>query len=329
MRHGTNPHLPDKEGVTLLQLAVRTRDVGILQISLNHHRLVPTREGEDFAGSVLLTAIDEGASSIVEFLLREGYVDADYQNKQGETPMHRALLKQRADLTAVLHAFDQQDRALLLSTTQGESCLHYAARYSNPKELRRLLYFYRYRRTTAEPGEEKAERVTSLLNRRNAAGRTTLLLAATCQTSSVAGRWEKMRVMLNAGAKLLGGSPLVTVSPSALASFSDEVHACLSTCLQQCVENDMEGVKRFCVEYLEIIWKKSRARLVTVSVLVSALHPVDAVPLLLSLPFRLTTQPLLLAHVKTHGAQRSHPLLMLLHKELTSGALQARSSRYM
>ncbi|GMF34019.1 unnamed protein product [Phytophthora lilii] len=142
IQHGADLYQPDNQGVTPLQLIIRAHDTTMLQIILNHHHLVPTEKGEDFAGSVFMAAVDEEALPVMKFLLEEGYVGLDYQNVHGETAMHRALLKQKPRVTKLLCSLDNGARVLGLLTTSNESCLHYAARYSSPGELQHLLDFY-------------------------------------------------------------------------------------------------------------------------------------------------------------------------------------------
>ncbi|GMF66464.1 unnamed protein product [Phytophthora lilii] len=135
IQYGAQLYLPDNKGVTQLQLVLRAHDTTMLQIILNHHQLVPTEKGEDFAGSVFMAAVDEEALPVMKFLLEEGYVGLDYQIVHGETAMHRALLKQKPRVTELLCSQDNGARVLGLLTTSNESCLHYAARYSSSEEL--------------------------------------------------------------------------------------------------------------------------------------------------------------------------------------------------
>ncbi|KAJ8561496.1 hypothetical protein ON010_g8185 [Phytophthora cinnamomi] len=143
MENRAQINLPDKDGVTPLQLMIRKEDVNMLQVIINHHHFVPMDGGEDFSGSVLVSAIDQGALSVVAFLLDEAYVEVGYQSANGETAMHRAMLKSRPEVAERLRTLDDQGQALSLRTVTGESCFHYAARYSPPDELQHLLEFYR------------------------------------------------------------------------------------------------------------------------------------------------------------------------------------------
>ncbi|KAL4159338.1 hypothetical protein PRNP1_005098 [Phytophthora ramorum] len=320
LQHGAQIHLPDSDGVTPLQLVVRTHDVPMLQIVLNHHQLVPT-QGEDFAGSVLMTAADEGALPIVRFLLEEGYTSVDHQSSIGETAMHRALTNKRAAVTEFLRAFDEQARVLLLRTRADESCLHYAARYSSPDELRRLLGFYgRWRSGADVPLLEDDDVVMSLLNDVNSGGYTALFLAATSKSED---RSAKTRLMLDAGAKLLGGSPFLEIaSDRTTMTLSADVQKCLSLWLSECADSRLDVATKFCMKYLAIISSLHHLQLQVnhkvLEVLVSSGQAVDMTPLLLLLPFDRRASLLLVEHVGAFGRQQGHPLVRALYEELAA-----------
>jgi hypothetical protein len=325
VHNGANIHLSTREGVTPLQLAIRTDDVTTLQIMLNHHRLVPTDQGEDFAGSVLMAAIDEGALPVVEFLLEEGHVDVDHRNTHGETPMHRALLKQRADVTEFLRAFDEHGRALLLSTTTDESCLHYAARYALPEEVNRLLGSYRQWQDDRGCGvDENPEAATQLLNSVNSTRSTAVFLAATSDSDSVETRDSKTRLMLEAGARLLGSSPFLelTAPQQPIMALTAEVQSCLCVWLSECARTCLGDVTKFCVEYLAIISAPHEHQLPVshdvLGVLLSSGQAVDVAPLLLLLPFDRRASLALLEHVGTFGRRQNHSLILALSQELAT-----------
>ncbi|KAG7379453.1 hypothetical protein PHYPSEUDO_008558 [Phytophthora pseudosyringae] len=322
LQHGANIHLPGNDGVTPLQLVIRTHDVGMLHVVLNHHQLVPTDKGEPFAGHVLMVAVDTGALPVVKFLLDEEYVSVDYQNGTGETAMHRALLQHRDAVTELLRAVDDRASAAVLRTRFDESCLHYAARYSNPAELQRLLGFCR------QQGESVGEEgLAALLNSVNAAGSTALFLAATSQSDSLGDRTAKTRLMLEAGAKLLGSSPFLETtsgggSSTAIMVLSTEAQVCLRSWLSECAESRFDDVTKFCMEYLAIIYSLHHPRLQVnhevLGVMLSTGQAVDTACLLLLLPFDRRASMALLELVGAFGRQQGHALVLALYEELAA-----------
>ncbi|GMF52409.1 unnamed protein product [Phytophthora fragariaefolia] len=283
MRHGANLYLPDNDGVTPLEAVIRTQDVNMLQVLLNHHQLVVTPRGEDFAGFVFLTATDNAALSVMGFLLEEGYVSVSYQNVMGETAMHRSLLKQKSAVTEFLRRVDDQTELLALRTVVGESCFHYAAQYSSSDELYLLLDSRSRWHDQETLGENHGEEAAvALLNNVSSSGRTALFLAVTSTSDSVGIRNAKARLLLDAGAKILGGDPFITAAGershySPVLVLSTEVQHCLCLWLS---EFDLDVVTKFCVRYFAII---SSFRLdvdhKALGVLLSSKYAVDAVPL--------------------------------------------------
>ncbi|KAG3069489.1 hypothetical protein PI124_g21500 [Phytophthora idaei] len=316
LQHGANVHLPANDGVTPLQLVIRGHDVNVLQIILNHHVWVVTAEGEEFAGSVLMTAVDEGVRPIVKFLVEEEYTTTLHQNVRGETPMHRALLTRKAAVAKLLRSFHEQARVLALHTASGESCLHYAARYSTPEELHCLLRFYRRDETQGE--------VLALWNSVNSAGRTALFLAATSRSDSLDNRNAKTRLMVRVGAKLLGSSPfLETVADQrSIMALSVEVQTCLSLWLSECAETRFNEATQFCMEFLAIVYSLPHPRLQmnheVIGVMLSSGQAVDTISLLLLLPFDRRASLALLELIGVFARQESHSLLLALYEELVA-----------
>ncbi|POM62342.1 hypothetical protein PHPALM_28516 [Phytophthora palmivora] len=318
LQHGASVHIPDKDGVTPLQLVIRNHDVNMMQIILNHHQCVTTDTGEDFGGSALMTAVDENALPIVKFLLEEKYVTVNHQNTFGETVMHRTLRKQRAGLAEWLRAFDEHSDLLLLRTKFGETCLHYAARYSIPEELRLLLGFY-HRRLDEGTVEEE---VTALLNIVNSTGSTALFLAA---TSASLDRDAKTRLMLESGARLLGSNPFLETTPRRSPPtmiLSREVHTCLCLWLSELAESHFDAVTIFCMEYLSIIYGLDHPQVKmnheVLGVMLSSGQAVDMLSLLLLLPFDRRVSLALLEHIGVFGRQQGHWLILALYEELAA-----------
>ncbi|KAG7389210.1 hypothetical protein PHYBOEH_007553 [Phytophthora boehmeriae] len=326
LQRGAKVQLPDYQGVTPLALILQINDLNMLQIVLNHHEFVVTSEGEDFAGAVLMAAIDASALSTATFLLEEGYVAATHQNDRGETAMHRAILKHDAAMTHLLRRFDVNAQVLSLTTTTGESCLHYAARYSSPEELRRLLVFYNQR--CNEGNDCRA----MLMNSADSSGRSALLLAGTTATDL---RDEKTRLLMDAGVRLLSSDTIIefaaaNASSSPRLAFPNTVQSCLNYWLAECAESCPEDVRTFCLKHLSIIASsRQRQRQVSFEALNTLLlsgHAVGSMSLLLSLPFDRAVTPALLENLRVFGRQQNHLLVLALHRELfdawTSDALR-------
>ncbi|ETM44212.1 hypothetical protein L914_10532 [Phytophthora nicotianae] len=313
LQHGANVHLPAHDGVTSLQLIIRSHDINMLQIILNHHRQVVTTEGEEFAGSVLMTAVDEDALPVVKFLLEEDYATTMHQNGSGQTPMHRALFTRKASVAELLRTSDDQARVLTLNTASGESCLHYAARYSTSEELHCLLRFYR-----------RGECEIAQWNSVNSAGRTALFLAATSTSDSLDDRNAKTQLMRRVGAKLLGSSPFLeaVADQSSIVTFSVEVQSCLSLWLSECAGTRFDEVTKFCMNFLAIVFSLHHPRLQmnpeVLGVMLSSGQVVDTAPLLLLLPFDRRTAMSLLELVGVFGRQENHALILALYEELAT-----------
>ena len=64
--------------------------------------------------NLLLVAVDQGHSDIVSFLLDEVKVDVNKVNKNGETALHRACLRNRVEILMELlaHNADMEMRTL-------------------------------------------------------------------------------------------------------------------------------------------------------------------------------------------------------------------------
>ncbi|KAJ8576356.1 hypothetical protein ON010_g2853 [Phytophthora cinnamomi] len=206
---------------------------------LNHHRLVPTGHGEDFTGSVVMTAIDVDAVPTLTFLLDEGYGKVDYHNDAGETVLHRTLLK-----------------------PSGDSCPHCAARCSSPDELQKLLGFCRRWSEGGVPRvrvAEETDALVELLNCINSVDRTALFVAATSTSESLDDRNTKTSLLLDAGGKLFGTTPFLVANSSSTMVLSEEGQQCLSLWLSECAEERKDEITIFCIdEYSGVVGAYSR-----------------------------------------------------------------------
>ncbi|KAG6613507.1 Amino Acid/Auxin Permease (AAAP) Family [Phytophthora cinnamomi] len=236
---------------------------------LNHHRLVPTGHGEDFTGSVVMTAIDVDAVPTLTFLLDEGYGKVDYHNDA------------------------EQPRVLVLRTASGDSCPHCAARCSSPDELQKLLGFCRRWSEGGVPRvrvAEETDALVELLNCINSVDRTALFVAATSTSESLDDRNTKTSLLLDAGGKLFGTTPFLVANSSSTMVLSEEGQQCLSLWLSECAEERKDEITIFCIEYFAIVgsahlefeWHCSYE---VVNILASSVHTADVMSLLLSLPF--------------------------------------------
>ncbi|RLN65440.1 hypothetical protein BBJ29_005727 [Phytophthora kernoviae] len=321
LERGAKVHLPDHEGVTPLALILRANDFNMLQIVLNHHEFVVTTDGEDFAGAVLMAAIDASALPTATFLLEERYATVTHQNASRETAMHRAILKHDAAMTHLLRRFDVNAQVLSLCTTTGETCLHYAAQYSSPDELRCLLAFYSQWQDGGDRQEVFPDEAV-LLNGVDSTGRTALFLAGTA-TSDL--RDEKTRLLMDAGVRLLSSDTIIEIataytSSSPRLAFPTAVQTCLNYWLAECAEKCAEDVRTFCLAYLSVIASShQRQRQVSyevLTILLSSGHSVDTMPLLWSLPFDRVVMPALLENLRVFGRQQGNSLVLALHREL-------------
>ncbi|RLN97734.1 hypothetical protein BBJ28_00025615, partial [Nothophytophthora sp. Chile5] len=89
-------------GVTPLRLAVQNQNLNVLQIFLNHHQLVATPERQDFAGAVLLLAVDYEAEEVLQFVVENEYAPVTVCNASGESLLHRAILRRSPQLMELL-----------------------------------------------------------------------------------------------------------------------------------------------------------------------------------------------------------------------------------
>ncbi|KAG3245395.1 hypothetical protein PI124_g9859 [Phytophthora idaei] len=221
--YGASIDLQDKNGVSPLSLVIEKGHVGVMQILLNHHELVATRERLDFAGEVLLQAAEVNSVEIVRLLLESEYVALDYQNAAGETAMLRAIAQGKTQMMEALNELDSTGQSLCIFTFRGESCFHFAARVASVKELE-LLFQFRARLF--------GDTYQDLLNSTDSSGATPLFAAATTTESCCVrdkinqfiDRKDKIQLLLSNGAMLLrnevlpGGSPFrrLTLDPGVI-----------------------------------------------------------------------------------------------------------------
>lgn len=234
-------------------------------------------------------------------------------------------MKQKPEVAELLCAVDEQTELFALHTVDGESCFHYAARYSSPDELQLPLACYRRwhdeKALGGGGGAEECEDTTmAILNNLNSTGSTALFLAATSTTYSLDDRNAKAELLLDAGAKLLGRSPFLELSSSLV--LSTEVQQCSSLWLTECAGPSLQHVTKFCIKYLAIISASEYTQLgvshEVLGVLLSSGYTVDTVPLLILLPFDRRVSLALLEHIGLFCRQQSHLLMIALYEELVA-----------
>ncbi|EEY63168.1 uncharacterized protein PITG_15387 [Phytophthora infestans T30-4] len=324
--------LPDKTGETPLTIVVKRGDITALQLLLNHHSLVATLARQDFSGAVLLQAAELGVIDVVRFLLDGKYASIDVVNARGETALHLAIVKQRKKLVEML-CKSKSAELLLNARTKGknESVLHYAARYGSAADVQLVLSLL---------GKKAVQEV----NEANTVGLTPLYLATAAPTAgSPDERRAKVTQLEKLGAALFpvdmrlfrevknAGVALVAVHPAVRRSLALWMVECSTSSLSD-----------FCINWLECVQrpqsdakkqnanksgakpnvKEAQAQRVplspTVAAFVCAGYAVDAVPLLLALPFKRESMTRFLDLLKTLAVDTKHTLLQKLQLELVA-----------
>ncbi|OWZ21445.1 hypothetical protein PHMEG_0004024 [Phytophthora megakarya] len=340
--HGAPIDLPDKTGETPLTIVVKRGDITALQLLLNHHSLVATPARQDFSGAVLLQAAELGVVDVVRFLLDGKYTNIDVVNARGETALHLAIVKQRKQLVEMLIA-SKSAELLLKARTQGknESVLHYAARYGSPSDLQAVLSLL---------GKSAAQEV----NVANSVGLTPLYLATTApsagspkeQGAKVA-QLEKLNAALFP-ADLRLFREIENGTGVALMALHPAVRRSLAVWMVGCNATSPPTFSDFCINWLACVQRpqvdakhgdakkqvdSKRTGVVvkqttkeaplqrvplspTISAFVCAGYAVDAVPLLLALPFKVEAIPRFLELLKALAVDTKHALLHKLQLEL-------------
>ncbi|ETI44286.1 hypothetical protein, variant [Phytophthora nicotianae CJ01A1] len=328
--------LPDKTGETPLTIVVKRGDITALQLLLNHHSLVATLARQDFSGAVLLQAAELGVVNVVRFLLEGKYTSIDVVNARGETALHLAIVKQRKKLVEMLCA-SKSAELLLQARTKGksESVLHYAARYGSAADLQSLLSLL---------GKKAAQEV----NVANTVGLTPLYLATAAPTAgSPAERHAKVAQLEKLNASLFPADMrlfrAVKNAGVELMAIHPAVRRSLALWMVECSASSNATLSDFCINWLACLQrpqtdtkkqddkksggakpnaKEAQAQRVplspTVAAFVCAGYAVDAVPLLLALPFKRESMTRFLDLLKTLAVDTKHALLQKLQLELVA-----------
>lgn len=98
-----NPNIPNIDGICALHLAVQRKDSGSVRVLMKYHAKVDIADNvrwltplhlvsmPDRSGVIDLHAVDKARSSIVDLLCGAHDVDVDYQDFEGNTPLHYAV----------------------------------------------------------------------------------------------------------------------------------------------------------------------------------------------------------------------------------------------
>ncbi|KAG7381097.1 hypothetical protein PHYPSEUDO_006473 [Phytophthora pseudosyringae] len=290
--YGASIDLQDKNDVSPLSLTVEKGYVDVMQIFLNAHALVATRERMDFAGEVLFQAVKGKSTDIVRLLVESGYVALDYQNAAGETAMHHAITLGNTQLVKTLCALDPTDHSLRVVTARGESCFHFAARVGSARELEIMLQF-----RSQVAGDQSHD----LLNSIDTFGTTPLLAAATTtesrysddKTNQFIDRRVKMQLLLSNGAMLFrndtlpGGSPFRRSSQGSGITLGAKVRRCLIQWFEECQDEKVgEMLREFSTKWIAHVpsTRESATILSMLSLCVCSGYTLEVLPLLLMLP---------------------------------------------
>lgn len=314
LEHRADLDLCDATGTSPLTVVITRSLVNQLQIILNHHALVVTALRLDFAGAVLMEAVDRDAITVAQFLLESEYVLAEYQNANGETAFHDVQSSRAVEL---LCRFDAGWTAFRLRTTTGDSCLHYAARLGSHRVLNALL----------EHHERMRVHVTDdLVASVNADGATPLFVAAMNTAIPLKSRDTKTELLLSFNAPLFPADwPPWLISPRSRSRLSlvVPVRACLRVWLLEASNNRMsDELVSLNVKWIaSVSFAERQSCLLSgelLGLVVFAGYAADLVPLLVELPFEHSSVSRFLHALQSFAALRVHRLLGILHRKLVT-----------
>ncbi|ETL90937.1 hypothetical protein L917_10474, partial [Phytophthora nicotianae] len=330
LSHGASIDVPDTDGITPIRLMLRRADLNILQLFLNHHQWVATSQRQDFAGWVLLQAVDVQAESIVRFVVDNGYAPLMVCNEKGETAMHRAILPAVMELISDL---GPNGDTLIATTTQGATSAHYASAYGSAREVETLLLCL----TRVFGDLEEFEQLggTNPLNVPNGSDVTSLYIASTTLSSTESGfecsntislqdRNEKVRLLLDHGGRLFPDGFLAQsmnldsyrlMLPAQVRRFLKiwltEEGSCnedLNEVVSDLIGGDIPALKDLCTQWIACVTCLGPSRTVVV-VVTGAGYAHETLLLLLDLPFRRREFSTFLAGLQRFAAHRRTDIL--------------------
>ncbi|KAG7390530.1 hypothetical protein PHYBOEH_006976 [Phytophthora boehmeriae] len=340
LSRGANIDVEDFAGRTPLTLMLQRSNVNVLQILLNHHHLVATPHRHDFAGELLMQAVDLQAEAVVRFIVENKYTSSTVKNAAGETPLHRAILKHSPAFMEVLADLDPTGNILIDVTLTSETPAHYAARYGSVLEVETLLNCM-----ASAFGELEFLNPTNPVNAVDQNGVTPLYLAGTIAcgsnnnadqsrigTEAAAGIMEsrhgKVQLFLQHGARLFPPGVLVNeLSPrdadlttnGPRLTLPIQVQTCLKiwltentahigepeddeTALQISNDTSFEALTTLCAHWVATVACVGYWAS-CLPIIIGAGYSHEIVPLLVGLPLCRSSFSILLSQLETHPQQ--------------------------
>ena len=115
LRHGNaNPNIPNAEGICVLHTAVQRMDTASVRVLLKHHAKVDTADNLRWLTPLHLAALPasgnrpswgEARATIVELLCGVDAPDLNYQDREGNTPLHYAVQIESQEADSVIRTF--------------------------------------------------------------------------------------------------------------------------------------------------------------------------------------------------------------------------------
>ncbi|KAL3656684.1 hypothetical protein V7S43_018464 [Phytophthora oleae] len=318
----------------------------MLQIFLNQNRLVVTDERRDFAADVLLSAVENEVEEVVRFIVEREFSSVAVCNSMGETPLHRAIVKRNAQLMELLMGLDPINANLRAVTVDGDSPVHYAARFGSVREMETLL-----NRLAALFGDLQALDIdANPVNATNSRGSTCLYLVGTSGVDLVRSEGERntiVELLLRYGARLFRRDSIVVRSGSGSTEkvlLREQVRRGISVWAREarCRVNDLavdDGrnarieagtsdvlLTKLCVELVATVaspvvglhCSNGPDFAAVLHVAIAAGYAQEFLPLLLELPLCRGAMAALLRRLERFSRfPRVHVLLLQLHLELS------------
>ncbi|GMF45707.1 unnamed protein product [Phytophthora fragariaefolia] len=346
LSRGATIDVEDKDGVSPLELSRKRSNVNALQLFLNHHQCVATPKRHNFAGAVLLKAVQYQAEEVIRFVVENEHTSVAVSNAQGETPMHLAIKQRDPSLMELLNGFDPAGDNLVAVTVKSDTPAHYAARFGSHREMEMLLLWFA---TTFGDLQELGP--VNPLNAVNNKGMTSLYVAGATsfhhqgthdlpqKMTILKNRNTKVQLLLDNGAKLFPPGFLVNALSPKYSSVAS--HLSLPVQVQHClrawvvenrsradepenedaahaghVNDSAKAVAELCMNWIaSAACVGSSATLLPI--IIGAGYALDLVPLLIEFPLRRCALPVVLHQFETFArSQGAHALLLQLHTEL-------------
>ncbi|KAL3656677.1 hypothetical protein V7S43_018456 [Phytophthora oleae] len=337
LSRGANIDAKDTDGHTPLTLAVQRGNLNVLQLFMNHYDSVATLERQDFAGTVLLLAVECDREDVIRYIVDNDYAPVTVRNAKGETPMHRAIFQRSPALMELLLDLDRYGDNMVVATNFLATPAHYAARYGSHREVHTLLQCLTHSLGDLQELPELGG--NNPLNVSDGSGMTSLYITGTelnDPVDTLEVRDTKARLLADHGAQLFPPGVLAHElergigDDSAHLILPDRVKHCLQMWLvdpRACTVEDDEQLPRpvvpvdalteLCSRWIEYTFSGSSMTLVTIVTDVGYSH--EVVPLLVSLPLRCEGVLVWLRELECYARHGSeHTLLLQLFEELST-----------